>query len=367
MTDPTVTGVHTSILSASMPRPWVPEAPYMHVIAVDVELSDGSVGHGFTWTPTIGAGAVKRLIDDDIARFVIGRSADARALWPRLWEYLHEAGGGGLTTIAMAGVDLALWDAASTRLGLSLPALLGTRRASVAAYGSGVNLHYGLDELLDQVSRWRNLGYQAVKVKVGKPDLAEDIDRIAAVRERLGDAAKLRIDANQRWTRHAALRAITELARFDLDWVEEPLRADDTAGYSWLRGEVDVRIAQGENAHTIHRFRDLADAQAADILQPNVIRVGGITPFLDIAAEVHGRGLVLAPHLLPDLSAQLAVCLDASTEIEDVEDAGFGSLGLLASASPVELRDARAWVAATSPGLGLHFAPVSPEQKVVNA
>ena len=95
-----------------MPRPWVPEAPDLQLIVVRVEDDEGAVGTGFSWTPTIGASAVTALLGDDIRRFVVGPDADPVALWPRLWVHLHEAGGGGITTIAMAGLDLALWDLA---------------------------------------------------------------------------------------------------------------------------------------------------------------------------------------------------------------------------------------------------------------
>lgn len=359
VTGPVIVRLSTRLLTAPMPRPWVPEAPRLHVIVVDVEDSDGATGTGFSWTPTIGAGAVRALLDEDIRSFALGRPADARTLWPLLWAHLHEAGGGGVTTIALAGLDTALWDLAGQRAGLSLSRLLGRRRDSVPAYGSGVNLHYPIDELVAQAERWVATGYTAVKIKVGKHDVREDADRVAAVRAVIGPDRLLMLDANQRWDLPTATTRIQALARFDPHWIEEPLRSDDTAGYRALRTAVDVPIALGENVHTIHRFRDLLDAGAADILQPNVVRVGGITPFLDIAELVEASDARLAPHLLMELSGQLALTLAAETAVEDVEDADFTSLGLLAGAGPLEqtgnvlrMRD--------TPGLGLDFVQSVP-------
>jgi L-alanine-DL-glutamate epimerase-like enolase superfamily enzyme len=353
---PTITGLRTTPLTVPMPRPWVPVAPWLHLVRVDVECSDGNTGTGFSWTPTIGAAAVRALLDTDIARFVVGRRADAHELWPELWTHLHEAGGAGLTTIAMAGIDLALWDAAGRRSGRALADAIGRTRDSVAVYGSGVNLHYPLDELVAQAERWVATGYDAVKIKVGKPDVAEDVDRVAAVREVVGPDRRLMIDANQRWDLPTAFASLERLAHLDPHWIEEPLRSDDTLGYVELHRALEsssgIPIAMGENVHTAHRFRELARLGAADILQPNVVRVGGITPFLDIATVIDDHELRLAPHLLPELSGQLAMVVRQETEVERVEDADLDTLGLLSGPSPVRYSGDRL-SAPGSPGIGI--------------
>lgn len=355
----TISRVRTRTLIAAMPRPWVPLMPWSHVMVVDIEASDGSVGVGFSWTPTIGATAVRALIDNDIADFVCGLPADPAVVWPALWLHLHEVGGGGLTTIAMAGIDIALWDLVGRSSEVSVATLIGRRRDTVSVYGSGVNLHYDIDELVSQVRRWVGRGYTSVKVKVGKPDLREDIDRLAAVRDALGTDPKLMIDANQRWDLPAARTAIEVLAQFDLLWVEEPLRSDDTAGYRALHVDCPVPIAMGENMYTKYQFRDVMDARAADILQPNIVRVGGITPFLEIAQLVTENGLQIAPHLLIDISGQLALTLEQEVAIEDVEDADFTSLRLLTSPSPVKWDGDRARVSEAH-GTGLQFVSAVP-------
>ena len=356
MSAPTISRLAVRRIDALMPRPWVPAAPWMHLLSVEVETSDGIIGQGFSWTPTIGAEAVETLLNHDIRRFVVGATADPRELWQQLWVNLHEAGGGGLTTIAMAGLDLALWDAAGQRQQLPLADLLGRTRDSVAAYGSGVNLHYSLDELRQQVERWVDTGYNTVKIKVGSPSLAEDVRRVAAVRDVLGPERTLLIDANQRWDLPTAVTAVKELAQFGLGWIEEPLRADDTQGYVALAGRIDVPIALGENLHTIHRFRDFLATGAISVFQPNVVRVGGITPFLDIAELISRSDATLAPHLLPEISGQLALALEAEVEIEDVEQAGFADLGVLADNGPISFHAARLRENARHPGIGIRFA-----------
>lgn len=343
----------TELRSVPLRRPWGADVPYNHVIVCTVTLEDGRVGTGFSWTPQIGAKAVKALLDDDIREALTGMPAHPQLVWERLSRHLSEAGRGGLTTIAMAGVDLALWD---LRCGeSSLVDVLGARRDTVPVYGSGVNLHYSLDELVEQAGRWIAAGHRAVKIKVGRPDLAEDVERVAAVRAAVGPATTLMIDANQRWDLHRARRAIAALAPYDLHWIEEPLPADDLAAHVELRRSIDVPVAVGENVYTVHAFRDLLTAGACDVVQPNVVRVGGITPFLRIAELAHAFDVPVHPHLLTELSGQLALALPHPAMVEKVEDATLTDLGLLAAPYPVVIEGAELRSAGAR-GLGLTWS-----------
>jgi L-alanine-DL-glutamate epimerase-like enolase superfamily enzyme len=351
---PRITGLHTRLISVPLRRTWGQDAQENHVIATEIHTDDGGAGLGFSWTPTIGPQAIQALLDFDIAPFVAGLEATPEIVWDLLWKRLHEAGGGGLTTIALAGVDLALWDLLARRAGTSVTGMLGQRQESVEVYGSGVNLHYSLDELVEQTGRWVAAGHGAVKVKVGKPDIREDAERLAAVRSVLGPDRRLMIDANQRWDLPTTLRALDVLGEYDLEWLEEPLRADDLWAYRRLRKHSPVPIALGENLHTIYRFRDFIDAEAVDIIQPNIIRVGGITPFRRIVELARTHSIRVMPHLLPELSGQLALTLAEPTLVEDVEDAGFGQLDLLDGPSPVRIADSRLTLSGL-PGLGFTF------------
>jgi L-alanine-DL-glutamate epimerase-like enolase superfamily enzyme len=191
-----------------------------------------------------------------------------------------------------------------------------------------------------QAERWVAAGFHAVKVKVGGPDLAEDVRRVAAVRDVIGPDRGLMLDANQRWDLDQAVGSFRALAPFGPAWIEEPLRADDLASHVRLReatAALGIPIALGENLYTRYRFAEFIDAGAVDVIQPNVVRVGGITPFLRIAGLADDRGVTLAPHLLPDLSTQLALALARETVVEAVEDATFADLGILAGPSPITI------------------------------
>jgi L-alanine-DL-glutamate epimerase-like enolase superfamily enzyme len=352
----TIADLRVRPVSVALPQPWGPDVRALTYLETTVVDSDGVVGTGFSWTPSIGATAVAAMLRHDIRDHVLGRETDPVALWEPLWEHLHEAGGGGVTTIAMAGLDLALWDLAGVRAEKPLVALLGGDPAAVSdAYGSGVNLHYSLDELVAQARSWVARGYPAVKIKVGSSDLARDIERVAAVRDVVGDRA-LMIDANQRWDLARATAALSALADFDPAWIEEPLRADDLRGYAALADRTPIPIACGENLYTRHRFAEFASSGAVRVLQPNLVRIGGITPLAAIDALCVDAGVEVALHLLPELSAQVAPALRRPSAIEVIDGAELGDLGVLAGPPPISVDGGRVRLR-DHVGLGLAFGP----------
>ncbi|MCY9783795.1 mandelate racemase/muconate lactonizing enzyme family protein [Nocardiopsis sp. EMB25] len=335
-------------------RAWDGGVDRNDLVVVRVRTDTGLVGTGFAWTPLIGARAVEALVNDDCPAVLVGREAHP-ARWEELCWHLREAGTSGLTLMAVAGVDIALWDLVARLAGVSLVDLVGRRRDEVRAYGSGVNLDYPLADLLEQVRGWVAAGHRAVKIKVGSADVGRDVERVAAVREVLGPDRLLMVDANQRWDVPAAARALSALEPFDPHFVEEPLVAGDLAAHARLRERTGVPFAVGENLRTVEEFERAVELGVCDVAQPNVVRVGGVTPFLRIAESMARRGVPVAPHLLPELSGQLALCLPRVAMVEDVDRASFAALGALARPSGVEFDGG--WVRAdTGLGHGLVFS-----------
>ena len=238
-----------------------------------------TAARGFSWTPQIGAEAVHALLEHDIAPAASGLPPTPRPCGTRC---------GSTSTRPAAGDSRRSRSPGSiSRCGMPRPAgpvppstLLGRRQDS-ARYGSGVNLHYPLDELLAQVERWIDAGPTPSRSRSASPTSPKTSSgsRRCAV---LGPDRELMIDANQRWDLDHA-QAVDALSAFAPAWIEEPLRADDLAGHAELR-RIHVPIAVGENLHTVYRFAEFLDAGAAQIVQPNIVRVGGITPFRRIAA-----------------------------------------------------------------------------------
>ena len=348
-----VTEVTAKTYRLPMPRPWGQDVTCQYLIATTVRTSDGGCGQGFSWAVRAGAQAIQAMVEADCRPVAEGGPVAPAAAWDRLWWHLREAGG-GITTLAMAAIDIGLWDLRAKAAGLSLVDLLGRQRDQAGVYASGVNRHLTLDELEEQVSRWVAAGHSRVKIKVGLPSLDDDVQRVAAVRRIIGPGRLLMIDANQMWDLPAARRAARAMSAFDIFWLEEPLPAEDFQAYARLRAAIDIPVAAGESLYTEAQFRDLMLAGAVDFVQPNVCRVGGITPFLRIARLARLFDTPVMPHLLPDISGQLALCLPLAAMVEDIDEGSFAALGALARPSGVVITG-DSLRAQTEPGHGLAF------------
>jgi L-alanine-DL-glutamate epimerase-like enolase superfamily enzyme len=354
VTAPHVTAVTSSAYRLPMPVPWGPDVTSQSLIASTVRDSAGRIGQGFSWTVRSGAEAVLAMINADCRPIATGGPAAPAAAWDRMKWHLREAGG-GVTTLAMAAVDIGLWDLQARSAGLRLTDLIGCQRDQVPVYASGVNRHLTRDELVEQVGRWVAAGHSRVKIKVGLPDLDEDVARVAAVRQVLGPSRLLMLDANQLWDLPTARRAVARLSPFDIFWLEEPLPAEDSQAYARLRATIGIPLAAGESLYTEAQFRDFLVAGALDFVQPNVCRVGGITPFLRIARLAQLFDVPVMPHLLPDISGQLALCLPLPAMVEDIDTGSFAALGALARPSGVVITGDQLR-ADTTAGHGLEFA-----------
>ncbi|MGJ7905473.1 mandelate racemase/muconate lactonizing enzyme family protein [Actinopolyspora sp. H202] len=350
-----ITDIECTTRRLPLHETWDGGLDHHDVLVTRVHTETGVVGTGLGWTPRVGIAAMRAIVTEDCSPLLVGRAPDPVPRWRELYERLHEAGPEGISAMALASIDIALWDVRAQVAGSSLVDLLGRHRDVAPAYGSGVNLDKSLPELLAQVRHMLESGHTALKLKVGSADTERDVERVARVRELLGPGGKLMLDANQRWDLPTARRAIDTLARFDPHWIEEPLPADDFPAHERLRASTAVPFAIGENLRSVRRFRDALVRGICDVAQPNVVRVGGITPFLRIAELAATYDVPVAPHLLPELSAQLALCVPLVSMVEDIDRAGLEDLGALSRPSGV-LVDASGARADTGPGHGLEFA-----------
>src|SRR5690606_36079178 len=183
-----------------------------------------------------GGLALASLVTSYLAPLLTGEDArNNERIWEQLWQDLHFAGAGGLSTLAIATIDIALWDLRGKQARMPLWQLLGGARERVPVYASAVNLHLTEDELLAQVERQLAEGYRVFKLKIGRNDSTEDLERVRAVRSLIGDGRTLLLDANQRWSAGDAVRLCRALAEANPGWIEEPLLSDDVAGHAHLR------------------------------------------------------------------------------------------------------------------------------------
>lgn len=289
-------------------------------IFAEIRTRDGHEGIGFGYSKRAG-GPGMYAHAKELAPNLLGEDPnDISRLFTKLLWAGASMGRSGLTTQAVAPFDIALWDLKAKRAKLPLAKLLGAERDSVKCYNtSGGYLHTPLDQVLKNVEISRASGIGGIKLKVGQPDLAIDIERVSAVRKLLGDSFPLMVDANQQWDRQKATRACRAFEPFDLTWIEEPLDAYDFEGHAQLAARFDTAIATGEMLTSFGEHAQLIMAEGSDFIQPDAPRVGGITPFLQIMNLAAFKGRKLAPHFAMEIHLHLAAAYPIEPWLEHFE------------------------------------------------
>lgn len=273
----------------------------------EIRTEGGYSGLGFSYSKRAG-GPAQFAHAREVAPDLIGEDPnDVGRLWTKLVWAGASVGRSGASTQAVAAFDVALWDLKAKRAGLPLAKLLGTYRDSVRCYNtSGGFLHESIEQVLENATRSLQEGIGGIKIKVGQPDSAEDLRRLRAVREHLGDGFPLMVDANQQWDRPTAQRMGRAMEEFGLTWIEEPLDAYDAEGHAQLARSLDTAIASGEMLTSVADHYELLRLGAVDVLQPDAPRIGGITQFLRLATLAEHRNVQLAPHFAMEIHLHLA-------------------------------------------------------------
>ena len=217
-------------------------------------------------------------------------------IWEQMWWRLHYVGRGGLASFAISAVDIALWDLHGNRWGEPLWRLLGGGTGSARAYAGGIDLHLSEKQLLEQTRANLDEGFRAIKMKVGRDNLGEDIERVHAMREYLGPDMPLMVDANMRWSVEMAIRAARRLRQFDVFWLEEPTIPDDVAGHARIAVEGGLPIAAGENLRTVYEFRAMIEHGAVSYPEPDVSNIGGVTAWMRVAKMAYAHNLPVTTH-----------------------------------------------------------------------
>lgn len=328
-----------------------------HGIMRDFELvtaritdSDGAEGVGYTFTVGRNGGAIADIISREMAELIKGRDADLiEHIWDRLWWDLHYGGRGGPTVLAQSAIDMALWDLKARKLGQPLWKLLGGYSDRVPCYAGGIDLDLPLPKLLAQTDRNLERGFRAIKMKVGRKRLSEDVERVAAMRKHLGDDFPLMADANMKWTADEAIRAARAFQPHGLTWLEEPISPDDVAGHARVVREGGLPIAAGENLRTVWDFRHLIASGGVTFPEPDVTNCGGITSFMKIAHLAEAFNLPVTSHGAHDVTVHL---LAAVPNRSYLEAHGFGLDRYIAE--PLRIEEGFA-LAASRPGHGIAF------------
>lgn len=303
----------------------------LEFIFVELTTDNGLKGSGITYTVDIGGTAIATLISDYLAPLVIGMDArNFEAIWTKLNRQARRLGL-GVNSMAIAAIDIAVWDLIGKAKGEPLYRLLGGARETIPAYISEINLSAS-DTIVDLVRRiddYKARGYRAVKIKIGHDDPDLDIARITAVKERLGNGTQLFVDLNQKWQPAEAIQKMARLDTFELGWVEEPLLYQDIEGHARLRRSMKTPLALGESLYSRQQFQAYLAADAVDIVQADIAFVGGVTEWLKVAHLANGYGRRVAPHYMMELSLSLLCGVSNGFMLEDVVGGGLYDLGLI--------------------------------------
>ena len=317
---------------------------------VRVRDADGAEGVGYTYTVGRNGAAVDAVLSRELTEIMAGEEADhMERLWLKAWWALHYGGRGGPTVLAISAFDMALWDLKARRANLPLWNLLGGYDPKVPCYAGGIDLDLPLDALLRQTEDNLAKGFRAIKMKVGRKNLFEDVERVAAMREHLGAGFPLMVDANMKWGVDEAIRAARALQPHDLTWLEEPTIPDDPAGHARIVREGGLPIAAGENLRSLWEFKAYIAAGAVTYPEPDVTNCGGVTPFMKIARLAEAFNLPVTSHGAHDVTVHLlAACPNRSF----LEAHGFGLDRYIAE--PLKIQEGVA-IAPNRPGHGITF------------
>ncbi len=280
--------------------------------------SDGASGTGCSYTIGTGGPSVIALLEHTFLPYLIGQDADRiDGIWRDLLYATHATSVGAITSLALAAIDTALWDLRCRKQGLPLWKAAGGSRDSIPLYCTkGGWLHLNSKALVKDALDMQARGFKGSKIKIGRPHISEDVARLAAVRDAVGPEYEIITDGNQGFTLSEAIRRARMLEEYGISWFEKPLKTDDVAAHRELANRTSVPIAVGESMYSIGQFKDYLQLGAASIVQVDVARIGGITPWLKVAHLAEAFNVMVCPHFLMELHLPLVCAVQNAKWLE---------------------------------------------------
>jgi len=316
------------------------------LLLVDVETEQGVVGRTYIFCyRRSGARSIAQVLEE-AAELVRGETIAPLAMAAMLQRRYALLGVTGIARMALSALDAALWDAVAVAAGVPLATLLGAAPRPIRAYNScGLGLMTP-QAAADEAEQLLEGGFAAVKLRLGYATLDEDLAVTRAVRRRLPDAVELMVDYNQALSVDDALARGRALQSEGVAWLEEPIRHDDFRGNAAIAKALELPLQIGENFNGPQDLELALDAQACDLVMPDVARIGGVSGWMQAAGIAAARGVPMSSHLMPELSGHLLAATPTCHWLEYVDWAD------VLVQEPLRIEGGRALVA-DRPGAGM--------------